>query len=287
MLADPWRDEDAACRSLYAILGVPVEPLGARSYDVGDVLEHLAYDHEGTGSITGALRAARENARGAREVVSSEMWECLNSAWHDLPAQRRQARRFGPHAYLGFVRRRAALFFGLADSTMCRDDGWRFTVLGRSLERVDMTARLLSVRVLDAVHAPDWATLLTAAGADESFVRIHGGSADPARVPEFLLLERDFPRSALHALARAEDCLHGLGTGVHDRSAVGRSHADQALRAVGRMRTRLEYLDAHDLERELPRVLRDLQQACITAARAVSEQFFPYEAPVAWAQEGV
>ncbi|GAA3299942.1 hypothetical protein GCM10020218_090760 [Dactylosporangium vinaceum] len=28
---------------------------------------------------------------------------------------------------------------GLAESTMSRDDGWRFLVLGRSLERVDMT----------------------------------------------------------------------------------------------------------------------------------------------------
>ena len=37
------------------------------------------------------------------------------------------------------------MFSGSRTSTMSRDDAWRFFVLGRSLERVDMTARLLAV----------------------------------------------------------------------------------------------------------------------------------------------
>ena len=159
MLEDPWRDEDVACRSLYAILGMDA---GGERVDMQQVLDQLAFDARSTGSIEGALGAARLNARSAREAVSSEMWECLNSTWHALADQRLAARRTGPYAYLELVRRRAALFFGLADSTMSRDDSWRFVVLGRSLERVDMTVRLLSVRVLDAAHAPDWPTLLSA-----------------------------------------------------------------------------------------------------------------------------
>ena len=35
------------------------------------------------------------------------------------------------------------MFAGLADSTLSRDDGYRFMVLGRAIERVDMTVRLL------------------------------------------------------------------------------------------------------------------------------------------------
>lgn len=144
LLEDPWRDEDVACRSLYAILGVDA---GGTRVDMQQVLDQLAFDARSTCSIEGALGAARLNARSAREAVSSEMWECLNSTWHALADQRLAARRTGPYAYLELVRRRAALFFGLADSTMSRDDSWRFVVLGRSLERVDMTVRLLSVRV--------------------------------------------------------------------------------------------------------------------------------------------
>jgi len=43
-------------------------------------------------------------------------------------------------------------------STMSRDDGWRFLALGQSLERVDMTARLLIVRVGLPQGADDWVT---------------------------------------------------------------------------------------------------------------------------------
>jgi uncharacterized alpha-E superfamily protein len=274
LLEDPWRDEDAACRSLFAILGV-VPPAGG-PVDMQQVLDGLAFDARSPGSIEGALGAARLNARSAREAVSSEMWECLNSTWHALAEERRGARRTGPYAYLSLVRRRAALFFGLADSTMSRDDSWRFVVLGRSLERVDMTVRLLSVRVLDAAHAPDWPTLLSASGADEAFARVRGGFGDTARVAEFLLLDRDFPRSVLHALTTAEECL----------SELGRPRQDPARQPIGRMRTRLEYLDPGTLEEVLPRLLRDLQQAVMASAEAVAARFFPYQGPVEWAQEG-
>ena len=67
----------------------------------------------------------------------------------------------------------------------------RFTVL---------TARLLLARM----SAPDelgWPLLLRACGAHESFIRTHGWADEPARVAEFLLLDRLFQRSVVHALA--------------------------------------------------------------------------------------
>ena len=94
LLEDPWADEDAACRSLLAILGVDAAARTAGS-TTGDVLELLAFDADNPSSIAGALAAARENARGARETISSEMWECLNVTWHApavAPAGRRTAR---------------------------------------------------------------------------------------------------------------------------------------------------------------------------------------------------
>src|SRR2546423_3900168 len=202
LLEDPWSDEDAACRPLLAILGV--KATDEKRMTAGDALERLAFDGEDPSAIAGAVSAARENARGARETISSEMWECLNVTWHTLPARRRAAERLGPALFLGFIRERAAVLAGLAESTLSRDEGYRFLVLGRSLERADMTARLLSVQLSTSDSPGDWRTVLRACGADESFLRTHGGTLDPARVVEFLMLDRLFPRSALHALTAAE-----------------------------------------------------------------------------------
>src|SRR6185369_2648213 len=182
-------DEDAACRSLLAILGSAPPDDGRLT--TGDVLEILGFDAGNPSSIAGALSAARENARGARETISSEMWEALNVTWHSLTARRVAAEHLGPTLFLGFVRERAAVLTGLAESTMSRDDGWRFLVLGRNLERVDMTARLLTIQAQAADHAPadlaqplstqQWRTLLRACGADESFLRSYGGEVRPQR----------------------------------------------------------------------------------------------------------
>jgi uncharacterized alpha-E superfamily protein len=280
LLEDPWADEDRACRSLAAILGARLPADGRATTSA--VLETLAFDTRSPSAIAGALTAARENAGGVRETISSEMWECLNVTWHALPARRRAADRLGPAVYLAFVRERAAVLAGLAESTMSRDDGWRFLVLGRSLERVDMTARLLSM-VADAppVH-PGWRTVLRASGADESFLRTHGGAVRAELVVQFLLHDRLFPRSALHALTTAEQVLRELAPAT-ERAGT----ADAARRPIGQVRTRLEYADSASLLSELPGYLRALQQACAAASAAVTARYFPQSAPVIWASEEI
>jgi uncharacterized alpha-E superfamily protein len=278
MLGESDTGSDAPCRALFGILGV--KPETDAELDIGVVLFRLVYDAQSPSAIAGAMLGARAGARGIREVISSEMWECLNVTAHGLAGQRRAAERLGPHVYLRFIRERAALFFGLADSTMSHDDAWRFLVLGRSLERADMTARLLLARM----STPDdvgWTVLLRACGAHESFIRTHGWAAEPARVAEFLLLDRLFPRSVVHALGTAEGCLADLSPGP-----VRMGVDDPARRPVGTLRTRLEYADPKQLPSQLPELLSTLQETCVQASEAIAKRYFQYQTPVAWKVDG-
>ena len=292
LLDDPTTDEDAACRTLFAILGVaaPDPPDGSADLEACDaqtVMERLGFDVDNPSSVAGAWRAGHDNARGVREVISTETFECLNATRNSLPAQRRAAGRVGPHAFLRYVRERAALFSGLADSTMSRDDGWLFLTLGRNLERVDVTARLLSVRVLASQYAPDWATLLRATGADEPYRRMEGWVSDPAEsAARFLVLEPGFPRSIVFALGAAEQCLVQL-SGAPQTLRVRGAHAlaPSARRVIGRAHTMLEYVDAEHLVEQLPGVLKELQEACVVATAQIAGEYFQYGAPVTWLHE--
>jgi uncharacterized alpha-E superfamily protein len=278
MLGETGADSDAACRALFGILGVHVEPDDELDVDV--VLFRLVFETQSPSAIAGSMLGARAGARGIREVISSEMWECLNVTGHGLAGQKRAAERLGPHVYLRYIRERSALFFGLADSTMSHDDAWRFLILGRSLERADMTARLLLARM----SAPDdlgWPVLLRACGAHESFIRTHGWAAEPSRVAEFLLLDRLFPRSVVHALGIAEECLAALNPGA-SRAGVD----DPARRPVGRLRNRLEYADPKQLQAQLPELLSTLQETCVQASEAIARRYFQYQTPVAWERDG-
>ena len=130
------------------------------------------------------------------------------------------------------------MFAGLADSTLSRDDGYRFMVLGRAIERVDMTVRLLLSRVGDSASSPAWVTVLRSAGAHDTYLRTYRGVLDAGRVVEFMLLDRLFPRSVFYSLRLAEHSLDELLNRPHNR--VGATA--EAQRLLGRARSELEFL---------------------------------------------
>jgi len=145
LLEDSWIDEDLACRSLLSVMGTDA-PEGWVGR--GKVVELLVDDEANPSSIVGALGAARHNARGARETVSSEMWQVLNTSWTVLPEVRQSS--VSVHELLAWVHERAAMVAGVADATMSHDDCWHFLVLGRSLGSY-VAVTLAAARPLAAV----------------------------------------------------------------------------------------------------------------------------------------
>jgi uncharacterized alpha-E superfamily protein len=237
---------------------------------------------EGGCSIVDAISGARENARSAREVTSSDMWECLNTTYNALAERERAARRLGPHEFFSFIEGRAAMFAGLADSTLSRDDGYRFLVLGRAIERVDMTVRLLLSRVGDSASSPAWVTVLRSAGAHDTYLRTYRGVLDANRVVEFILLDRLFPRSIYYSLKLAEHSLDELMH--HQLNRIGATA--EAQRLLGRARSELEFIRPGVLLESLEERLAGLQATCRDVGEAVKLQYF-YSAPwVAWSDAG-
>jgi uncharacterized alpha-E superfamily protein len=277
LLEDPWAEEDLACRSLLSVMDRPNPP---EDQVVGrtTVLDALAYDRFSPSSLAGALVAARENARRAREVISTELWESLNSTWNQLPSHLRPAR---PHDYFTWVRERAAVVGGIIDATISRDETWAFMVLGRSIERADMTARLLTTRALAGAGGPGWTTLLRSCGAHEAFLRTYKGTASDERAAGFLLLDRLFPRSIVFALNQADACLSALEP-VADRAIV-----DDARRHIGLVRTNLEYRPLIDVLDALPTEMEQVQRACAAASDAVRGRYFPSPTTMTWTGEAL
>ncbi len=277
-LEDPSVEEDSACRTLLAVMGMSAPEEGA--LDNADLLDMLAFDSASPTSIAGSLVAARENARSARDSISSEMWECLNGTYNALPGVVARVAGGMPHAFFSYVKERAAILHGLADSTMSRDDGWLFLVLGRSLERVDMTARLLSASFGDGSGPAEWVTTLRCCSAHEAFLRTYRRRVEPELVAEFLLLDRLFPRSAFSALGQAERCLAELQPGA------GRAGLDdEARRILGRARTDLEFRRVEEIVADLPAYLASLQSSCSAAGDAVARRFFRQTALQEWKLE--
>jgi uncharacterized alpha-E superfamily protein len=282
VLEDPTVDEEGACAVLLTVMGIPDET-AQKHGDSQAVLELLGYDESRPNSIVGALIAARQNARGAREALSADIWECLNSTYNSIPVQVAAARDFGPAPFFSYVRERAATFAGYAEASMSRDASHDVLVLGRSLERVDMTTRLLAAR-LGAGRDGDegWTSTLRACSAHDAYLRTYQQVVEAPRVLEFLLVDRLFPRSVFHALCAGEDALARL------EPASGRSTLDDpARRAIGKARADLEFLSAANLLDDLPDRLHGLQRSVSTVSEEVTRQLFAGSAPLQWSLEEV
>ena len=274
LLDNPWADLEDAPRDLLLVMGMAVPEAGV---DPASAAHRLAFERGSTSSIAGALEAARDGARGVRESLSSELWECLNATYHALPGHEAGAAARGPHVFCRWVRERAAVFGGLLDGSMPHDDSWRFLVLGRSLERVDMTTRLLRARAVRAGTSSDWVGLLRCCSAHEAYLRGYRSAVEPERVAEFLVLDRLFPRSVYAALVQAEQCLADL-----DPTAGRTGLVDDARRVLGRARTDLEYRTSVELVDELPDLLDMVQRAVLQAGDALSARYFHLEAARTW-----
>jgi len=266
LLEDPATEEQTACTMvLRGIMGY--EDVGEVDYQ--GTSRMLVFDAANANAISGSWHAARENARRARETISTEMWETLNTTYHRWNA-------FTPgratQHHLGWVRERAALVGGIADTTMSHDDAWDFLVLGRALERADMTARMVATGASD--FGPGWGSVLASCGAQQAMLRTMRGVVTDRTAAAFLTLDRRFPRSVIAALKEAEDRLIVLSP---DKDRVGFS--DEARRILGQVRTSLEFSNPDRVLQDLPERMQEVQEAVMAASEAIGARYF-MSAPV-------
>ncbi len=118
-----------------------------------------------------------------------------------------------------------------------------------------------------------WMSLLKSASAYEMYRKQQRQHQITSRgVAEFLILDREFPRSILFCLLEAEKSLHqitGTPAGTWKNSAE---------RSLGRLRSELDYLTIEEIiESGLHEFLDDLQRQINGVGDKIVENFFALE----------
>ncbi|MEB3309227.1 MAG: alpha-E domain-containing protein [Snowella sp.] len=213
------------------------------------VINFLTFDQQYSNSIISCLYMARENARSIREIISSEMWEEVNQFYLMV----KEAAEHPPQNIPSFftqVKLASHRFAGVMDATMTHNEGWHFGQMGRFQERADKTARILDVKYFyllpsaEWVGTPldqiEWIALLKSASAYEMYRKCQR-RITPSNVAEFLILNREFPRSIYFCLQELQRSLHSI-TG----SPVG-TWTNAAERDLGRLCGELSYLTIEEI----------------------------------------
>jgi uncharacterized alpha-E superfamily protein len=248
------------------------------------VIKFLVWDVKNVNSVSSCLRAARENARSIREIISSEMWEQVNSMYLKIQSQRAQAESERLAEILRGIRLGCHLFEGITDATMSYNEAWHFLRMGRQLERADKTSRILDVKYFmllpsaNAVGTPyddiHWSAVLKSVSGFEMYRKKHG-RISPRNIVEFLVLDREFPRAIRHCLRGADESLHAI-TGT----AMGSCHYISE-RSMAPLRAELDYTPVGNIIRHgLHEYLDGLQVRMNSIGEDLLRDFFGGE-PVA------
>ena len=174
-------------------------------YTAQAVTEFMLWHPANPDAVTACVARARENARGVREQISSEMWEHLNRLHLLVSRTRPAAVLASPHEFFVRIREGSHAFQGVMKATLPRGEAYEFLELGAHLERADATARLLAVKV-PGLHARPSRPPVDARARSRRCCklvrRVRGlpqagaaTSCGPAPVVAYLLLERSAARA--------------------------------------------------------------------------------------------
>jgi uncharacterized alpha-E superfamily protein len=255
------------------------------SYTQESVIRFLTFDREYPNSILSCLEAARENGRSIREIISSEMWEHLNTFYLELTDPKNQTLALeDPQGFFKFIQMRSHLFTGLMDSTMSHGEAWNFARIGLMMERADKTSRILDVKYFmllpdaDQVNTPidniQWMAVLKSASAFEMYRKEHH-LITPRMVAAFLIFDEQFPRSIRHCITKAQICLHRIS------GSPNGSNTNAAEKLLGRLKADLEYTDIDEvINQGMHEYLDNLQTRINLAGEAIGTTFFNNKALV-------
>src|SRR5688572_941999 len=186
-----------------------------------DVVNFLIADKQNPGSICSSLAAARENARTLREILPTEAWELLNEFFAEFT--RDVATGIAKRTRFEFLKRIVVTLqtiAGMLDGTMNRNDAYTFMILGRNLERADMTSRIVDVRSAQLLPAEtpelrpfesvQWMSVLKSLSGYQMYRLKMRTRVKRTDVLQFLLRDDQFPRSCQFCLMQLERSLNEL-----------------------------------------------------------------------------
>lgn len=192
-----------------------------RIVDAIRVVRFYIIDENNPNSIRCSVRAARENARSIRHLISLETWVQLNVFYNWIRALTTRSLKLTELSRLcGQIKEGCQLHFGIANGTLYRDQIWLFYRLGTFIELCDQITRLVDIKyhallpnwqdVGTQIDVAQWNALLRSASAYHGYRRVFPHEMTPTTVAGFILLDPRFPRSIRHCVQEIKTTLRDL-----------------------------------------------------------------------------
>ena len=165
LLQNHPRESNRLANHLVTVMG---SVSSGESVDIEEAVSFIGFDHSFSGSISDTIFQLSENAKGVRDTIPAELFEAIHATYGEFQTSFDPTHTRSRHELFQWVRNRCMLIHGIIDEAMARDDSFHFLNVGRCVERIDMTARMVAVRCGMEDDSPGWITMLRSCGAFEA-----------------------------------------------------------------------------------------------------------------------
>lgn len=256
--------------------------------DADQLVRELLSARDRTGAIAGAIEQLARAANEVRDRWSLDTWRLLDELSQGVDMHRRAGAAELPGAVkatLDATLSRLIAFAGLTHESMTHEDGWRFLMVGRRIERLRnltslLRSTLVPARDESAAHLLLESVLLACESSITHRRRYRVYVAHDS-VIELLILDEANPRSLAAQLELLDSLVQSL---PRQRDIAGRSDEERAvLEAHTAVRlTDVQMLAAPrpDGERSaLDALLKRIEHLTERAAHALTQSYFAHVSP--------
>jgi uncharacterized alpha-E superfamily protein len=258
---------------------LPEEQITSFSHRSDDVLRYMITNKENHNSIRNVIGRARENARGMQDHITKEAWECMNEFYHHVnsPDIEKAIENDEQIVMLSALIDRCLLFYGVAEVTMPRGQGWNYMNLGKFIERGIQTVDILDVKfndtqyeLNDSADIPYYRNLLLSLSGYELYLKSYRTGLDSQNVVDMTLLNTNFPRSVLYCLVRLDRVMKGM-------SDENLEASPRLQKSIGRLRSMVEYADIDSISKKgLHEFLTDVKSNLYEFSNDLSHNYLAY-----------
>ena len=243
-----------------------------------EVLHYVTIEEDNAFSVLSYIGYMRENARGARDRISSELWESINVFYHDInnySAARLQNE--GIQRFSRKIEENSSVIKGCIDNTLIRNEVWILISLGIHLERAIQVALIMLNKVYDIaklesaslggpIESYQWAIMLKSAESFDMFKRYYEKKESSHSELDFLLFNKTFPKSLAYNLQEVQQ-------NIQDIAFPDQKGSESIEFKAGKIASQFQFLTIEEVETSIPAFLNKTVASLNSLASLLDQKY--------------
>ncbi len=244
-----------------------------------EVLYNIGLNIKEPYSIIYSFNCAHENARSSRDIISTELFESLNTINHGI--KNYNAKSFvknGLYDFTLMITKSTLELRSKMRATLLHDELYAVIMLGIYLERALQVTRIINAKCSDAAveklkykssqeNGHIWVTLLKCISSYDMMRRLYKKTPTKKTSLEFLILNADCPRSIKNCLNQMEKYVDTLS-----KNRIVKNNS--AAFSIKKLNASFKYKLIEDIEEDVEGFISDLIDKLVIIGEKLDDNYF-------------